>query len=425
MSRAYASRVTETKPSLLWPTLLALTGLNLFNYLDRQVLSAVVPRIQGEFHLTDNRVGSLATAFMLGYFVTSPFFGYLGDRMARKWLIAGGVAVWSLGTIFSGMATGFWSLIAFRVLVGFGEASYATLSPGWIADLYSPARRNNALAIFYIAIPVGAALGQIIGGRVEESWGWRAAFYFAGAPGLLLALGVLLLHEPARGASEPASPAATPKVSTETQGFRAYLRLYQYPTYRLVVAGYVAQTFAMGGFAFWSAKFLYEAHGMQLKAADDFFGVALVLTGLTATLAGGFVATWWRARHPAGYAWVLALSALAAVPTAFAAFLLDDLTLAKAALAATMFFLFLSTGPVNTLILESVPVAMRASAMAASIFLIHAFGDLPSFNIVGLLSDNLGGLKKAMLILPAALAVSAVLWLWLAVRTQREERVNT
>ena len=186
-----------------------------------------------------------------------------------------------------------------------------------------------------------------------------------------------------------------------------------------MVAGYVAQTFAMGGFAFWSAKFLYETHGMQLKAADDFFGLALVLTGLTATLAGGFAATWWRRRHPAGYAWVLALSALAAVPAAFAAFMLGDLTLAKAALAATMFFLFLSTGPVNTLILESVPVAMRASAMAASIFLIHAFGDLPSFNIVGLLSDHLGGLKKAMLILPVALVVSAALWLWLAVRTQR------
>ncbi|MEI6862009.1 MAG: MFS transporter, partial [Verrucomicrobiota bacterium] len=159
----------DSKISLPWFALLALTGLNLFNYLDRQVLSAVVPRIQTEFHLTDNRVGSLATAFMLGYFVTSPFFGWLGDRMARKWLIAGGVAVWSLGTVFSGLAGGFWSLVAFRVLVGFGEASYATLSPSWIADLYAPARRNNALAFFYIAIPVGAALGQIIGGRVEEA----------------------------------------------------------------------------------------------------------------------------------------------------------------------------------------------------------------------------------------------------------------
>ncbi len=411
--------VNEPKPIRPWPALLALTGLNLFNYLDRQVLPAVVPRIQEELHLDDDVAGTVGTAFMLGYFLTSPFFGYLGDRMARKWLIAAGVAVWSLGTIFSGLAGGFWSLVAFRVLVGFGEASYGTLSPGWIADLYPPARRNNALSIFYVALPVGAALGQILGGRVEAAWGWRTAFYFAGAPGLLLALGVLALREPVRGASEPVGPTVAP---AERTGFRAYRQLFGFPTYLLVVAGYVAQTFAMGGFAFWSAKFLYTVHGMELAAADDFFGVSLVLTGLVATLAGGFAATWWRRRHPAGYAWVLALSALAAAPAAWAAFTLGDLALAKTALAAAMFFLFLSTGPVNTLILETVPVTMRASAMAASIFAIHALGDLWSPKIIGRLSVHFGGLQKAMLVLPVALVVSAALWLWLAVRTQRAGR---
>ena len=411
--------VNETKDIRPGLTLAVLTGLNLFNYLDRQVLPAVIPRIQEELHLNDDVAGTVGTAFMLGYFITSPFFGYLGDRKPRKWLVASGVAVWSVGTVLTGFAGGLWSLLAFRVLVGFGEASYATLSPGWIADLFASARRNNALSIFYVALPVGAALGQILGGQVEAVWGWRAAFYFAGAPGLLLAVAVLALREPARGASEPGGAAA---VAPPAPGFGSYLQLLRFPTYLLIIAGYVAQTFAMGGFAFWSAKFLYTVHGMQLAAADNFFGVSLVLTGLVATLAGGYAATWWSRRHPAGYAWVLALSALAAAPAAWAAFTLADLTLAKAALAAAMFFLFLSTGPVNTLTLEAVPVALRASAMAASIFAIHALGDLWSPKLVGMLSVHFGGLQKAMLVLPVALAFSAALWLWLAIRTQRQPR---
>ena len=411
----------------LWPraTLFALSGINLFNYLDRQVLPAVLPRVREEFHLNGDQAGTVGTAFMLGYFLTSPVFGYLGDRLSRKWLIAAGVLVWSLGTVCTGMAATFATLILFRVLVGFGEASYATLSPGWIADLYAPGRRNTALSIFYVAIPVGSALGQILGGQVEQHFGWRSAFYFAGAPGLLLALGVLLLREPARGASE-AGAGPPPAPAPEPRGVRAYTQLFKSPPYLLVVAGYIAQTFALGGFAYWSAQFLVETHGMDLKAADNFFGVSLVLTGPSATLLGGLAATAWRRRHPAGYAWVLALSALLAVPTGFAAFALHDLALAKVALVATMFLLFLPTGPVNTLILETVPVAMRASAMAACIFAIHLFGDIWSPKLVGRLWDHFHNLQQAVLwTLPAALVVSAFFWFWLAVRTQRERPAAT
>ena len=143
-----------------------LTGLNLFNYLDRYVLPAVLTPLQKDLHLSAGDAGWANTAFMLGYFVTSPFFGFLGDRFPRKWLIAFGIFVWSLGTTLTAFSTGFALLLAFRVLVGLGEASYATLSPAWLSDLFPPARRNNALTIFYVAIPVGSALGFIIGGLV-------------------------------------------------------------------------------------------------------------------------------------------------------------------------------------------------------------------------------------------------------------------
>jgi MFS family permease len=397
-----------------WPllTLLTLTGINLFNYLDRQVLPAVLTPLKEELRLTDGELGWIATAFMLGYFLTSPLFGYLGDRFPRKWLIAAGVAVWSVGTVLSGTAHGFWSLVMFRVLVGLGEASYGTISPGWIADLYSPERRNNALSVFYTAIPVGSALGYIVGGAVAAHYGWRSAFWWAGLPGFALAVILLTLKEPKRGASEEA--VVTASASTEKQG---YLSLLGRPLYVLVVLGYVAQTFTLGGFAFWAPTFLHRVHGMDLQTADHFFGLSLVVTGLVATLLGGFIATAWHKRNPAAYAWVLGLSAFAATPVGCAAFLLQDAALARVMLVVAMFLLFLPSGPVNTLILETVPVTMRASAMAASIFSIHLFGDLWSPQLVGMLSDRMG-LKDAVLVLPCALVFSAVFWLWLAGKMQ-------
>jgi MFS family permease len=431
--------------------LAAFSGLNLLNYLDRQVLPAVLPPLQRELHLTDTQAGWLPTAFMVGYFVTAPVFGYLGDRRSRKGLICAGVAVWSLGTVLSGWAGGLIELLLFRVLVGFGESSYGTLSPAWIADLYAPARRAGMLALFYVAIPVGSALGQILGGRVAAVAGWRAAFFWAGAPGLALALGVLWLREPKRGASEAGAGESEPgtgfkefdaaplgaevgairtgsgSVDLGSSGPRARLeprrsggswrQLSRHRDYILVVAGYVAQTFALGGFALWSATFLVRVHGLDLRAADDFFGASLVVTGLVATLAGGAAATAWNRRSRSGSAWVLGLSAALAVPAAAGAFAFRELHSAEGAMIAAMFLIFLSTGPVNALILDSVPVALRASAMAASIFAIHLLGDFWSPQLVGRLSDRFGDLRIALLwTMPPALAVCAGCWLWLAIR---------
>jgi len=404
--------VNREKP--IWPagSLAVLAGINLLNYLDRYMLPAVLTPIKGELHLSDSRLGALGSAFMLGYFLTSPIFGYLGDRLPRKHLIAIGVVVWSIGTVFSGRAGVYGELVLFRVLVGVGEASYGTISPAWIADLYAKRWRNNALSIFYAAIPVGSALGYLTGGIIAAHWGWRSAFYAAGAPGLVLGLGLLRMREPARGASEPDEGlrAAAPR------GLRAYAALFRIRPYLLVVAGYVAQTFALGGFAFWAPTFLYRMHGMSVQSAAVFFGESLIVTGLVATVLGGLLATAWQRRSPAGYARVLALSALAAVPFSLAAFLIPGATLAKAALIGAMFLIFIPTGPVNTLILETVPAGMRASAMAASIFAIHLFGDLESPNLVGVISDRLGGdLQRAVLwTLPVALAASAVFWSRLA-----------
>jgi MFS transporter, Spinster family, sphingosine-1-phosphate transporter len=397
-----------------------LTGLNLFNYLDRFVLSAVLTPLQKELGLNDGQAGRLVTAFMLGYFLTSPVFGWLGDRWSRKWLIAAGIFVWSLGTVLTGFAATFAMMIAFRALVGLGEASYATISPSLISDSYPPEKRNNALTIFYVAIPVGAALGTILGGLIAAKWGWRHAFIWAGAPGLLLALVLLPFAEPKRGEAEGRGREAAKRPSV-----RDILNLFRIPEYVFVVSGYTAYTFALGAFAHWGPTFLHRAHGVAVDSAGAFFGAVLVVAGLVGTLLGGFAATAWQKRNRAGYAWTLGLSVLAAVPLAFGAFLAGSTFWSMTLLAGAMFFLFLPTGPVNTLILETAPVNLRASAMAVSIFTIHLCGDMWSPEIVGRLADSFGGnLQKAVLILPVALIVAAALWLGLAWRLARAKGKN-
>jgi MFS family permease len=394
-----------------------LTGLNLLNYLDRFVVPAVLGPLKTDLHLSDGELGRINTIFMVGYFVAAPFFGYLGDRVSRKWLIAAGIFVWSLGTVLSGTAQSYGMLLFYRVLVGVGEASYGAISPSLISDSFPAAKRNNALTIFYVAIPVGAALGNIIGGYVAEHHGWRSAFIWAGAPGLLLALSLLPFAEPQRGAADGGGVQAKPTLGD-------FLAIFRLPRFHLLVWGYTAYTFALGAFGVWGPTFLHRVHAVPNEAASRFFGVVLVISGLVGTMLGGFVATAWRKRNPGGYAWLMGWSVLLATPFAIAAFVIPGKAVSMSCLAAAMFFLFLSTGPVNTMIVESVPVNLRASAMAASIFMIHLFGDMWSPEIVGHLSDQWSDIRKAVMILPGALVVCAVLWLVLARKLAREDRVS-
>ncbi|MEY2410503.1 MAG: transporter, Spinster family, sphingosine-phosphate transporter [Verrucomicrobiota bacterium] len=398
------------KLSPFW-TLFILTGLNLFNYLDRYVMAAVLGPVKNHFNLSDGEAGRTTTTFMLGYFVTAPLFGFLGDRISRKWLVAAGIAIWSIGTLLTGMASTFFLFLSFRVLVGVGEASYATISPGVISDAFPAGKRNNALTIFYVAIPVGAALGYLLGGQVEARWGWRHAFIWAGVPGLVFALALLPFREQPRGQVDG--------ISAAKPGLRDVLNLFRIPDYMLVVLGYTAYTFALGAFANWGPTFLSRVHGVDNAKATLFFSGVTAGAGLLGTFVGGFAATAWRRRNPAAYSLMLGFSTATAVPLAVAAFMTRDTTASMACLASAIFLLFLSTGPINTLIIESVPVNLRASGMAISIFMIHLFGDLWSTEIVGRLSDHWQSLRSAALILPGALAVAAVFWLGLAVKTRR------
>ncbi|MBS1985558.1 MAG: MFS transporter [Bdellovibrionales bacterium] len=400
-------------------TLFILTGLNLFNYLDRFVLSGVLTPLKEDLQLTDGQLGRIATTFMIGYFATSPLFGYLGDRLSRKWLIALGIFVWSLGTVLSGFATGFAALVGFRILVGVGEASYAAIGPSVLSDTFSPAKRNWALTVFSAALPVGAALGYVVGGQVAAHHGWRHAFLWAGAPGLLLALVLLPFGEPVRGESEGRS---ADEAFTRKPGWSDVLNLFSLPEYRLICAGGVAYTFALGAYGYWGPTFLVRMYQMTNQSASTFFGVVLVVAGLVSTMLGGWLGTYLQQRTRAGYAWLIAVCTLMAVPITTMAFLSSTAMGSMTWIAVGMFLLFLPTGPMNTMIIEAVPPNLRSSSMALYILLIHLFGDMWSPEIVGRVADLLGSLQKGVLLLPSAILSGALVWVYLALRIQRQER---
>jgi len=381
-----------------------LTGLNLLNYLDRLVVSAVLPKIQEELSLSNFEGGLLATIFLIGYFLTSPLFGALGDRLPRKGLIALGVAVWSLATVASGLATSVGTLLLARAMVGVGEASYATLAPTIIDDVTPPDKKGRALAVFYSATPIGAALGYLVGGFVESRFGWRSAFFVAGGPGILLALVCLVIAEPER------------KLAAAKANAMADLKqLLALPLYRQGVLGYCAYTAAIGAFSYWAPKFLYARYGLPLAAANFKFGLITVVAGAIGTFAGGRWADRATARTAGEAARVNVLLRLCAIGSAVGAPLAAACFLSPGAFAffafvfAAILVLFLSTSPINAVVLQAVPTGLRASAMALSIFAIHVLGDLWSPPLVGFLADHLP-IQLAMMTLPLAIGVSALVW---------------
>ncbi len=169
--------------SAAWIALALLTALNLLNYTDRYVLAGAQPLIQRAFHVDDERVGALTFAFFITYMLAAPLTGWLGDRFPRKPLIIAGALLWSLLTLLTAFVHTFGELYLRHALVGIGEASFCIFAPALLSDYWPPAQRNRILTIFYLSLPIGAALGYILGGTLGQTYGWRAPFYVAAVPG--------------------------------------------------------------------------------------------------------------------------------------------------------------------------------------------------------------------------------------------------
>ncbi|HEY0478020.1 MAG TPA: MFS transporter [Kofleriaceae bacterium] len=402
-----------------------LTALNFLNFIDRAVIAAVLTPMKAELALSNFEAGLLNTAFLIGYFATCPVFGARADKGARKGLIALGVLIWSVATIGSGLATGFWSLLAARIVVGVGEASFAVLAPTIIDDITPPDRKGSALSVFYLAVPLGYALGYILGGTIARQWearmghelvaGWRASFLIVGGPGIVLALTCLLVAEPARKLLH-----AKAKL---IDGLREIVAI---PLFRRAVLGYCAFTAAVAGFSYWAPDFLLKNFPeLTVETANQRFGLVLIVGGAIGTMIGGRYANRAMTRHRVapdephdsiankrainGLLRICAVGMAVAAPVSAIGFFVPGATVFFIVSFVVDIALFASTSPVNTAFLRSVPPERRASAMAASIFSIHMFGDLWSAAALGLLLDNLPA-KIAMQALPLTFALSAYVW---------------
>lgn len=379
------------------------TLLNFVNYIDRYILAAVLPRIKTDLDLNDFQLGLLANAFLVAYFITSPAFGRLGDRTSRPRLIGAGVALWSLATAAAGLTRSFMQLVAARAGVGVGEAAYATISPALLADCFPVARRGRAFSVFYVAIPVGAAVGYLLGGVLERAFGWRAAFYAVGLPGLALAMLALTIPDPPRGASDGRN-----ERGFETLG-ATLGRLSRNRPYTGTVLGYAAYTFALGGLAVWMPTYLERVRGLDLARADLLVGGVTAVAGLGGTFVGGYIGDRLAQRVRHGHLWLSGVATLGASLPAWLALTATSPATYQSSLFVAEFLLFLSTGPINVVIVSAVPAGMRAMAVAVSIFVIHALGDAISPPIIGTLAD-LGGLARAVTVVPLAIVVSGVVW---------------
>jgi MFS transporter, Spinster family, sphingosine-1-phosphate transporter len=376
------SQSSSTAPSRFSPAFVALVlliGLNLLNYIDRYILPGELSLIQNEFHATGQQMGALTTALFVVYMLVAPLTGWMGDRFPRKPLIIFGAVLWSLATLATAWVHDYWTLFIRHALVGVGEATFGIFAPAVLADFYPERDRNRILSIFYVAIPVGAALGYVAGGQIGSIWGWRAPFFVCAVPGLIIAaLYGWLGREPQRGGNDHLKP---------TADRATFWGLFRNPAYLTATFGLAMLTFAMGGISNWVPEFLHDPIGMSVAKASTVVGAATVIDGILGTLVGGWIAQrWLRTNHRALYLlsfWSVALT----LPCGILVFF-GPPSWVVPALFITEFFLFLNTGPLNTAIVNSVSAPVRATAISINLFCIHCFGDAFSPTIIGAIKDR-------------------------------------
>lgn len=466
-------------PKYSYYALGVLSLVNFLNYIDRQVLPAVAPLLlkDAALNLTDAELGYMEASLLLSFTVLAPLFGRLGDRYPRAKIMATAAVVWSFATALTGLvdrlsflpssvhlAVPFvgitlslsgiaLALCAVRAFVGVGESAYSTITPGLIADYFPPHKRATALGVFQAAIPMGFALGFVIGGLLAKYFGWRIAFMIVGVPGLITAVIVWRLREPARGATDPAhdadthgtdahngnvsvSPAnasgASGDVSNrDVSAFRSVWNILTTRDWIISTAGYTALTAALGAFATWATVALVRDKGMSETSAAVTLGIVTLLAGATGTFGGGWLADRIAARRHNAYFLVCAVSTLLGIVPTILVLTADDPRVFLPAVFFAVMLLFVSNAPFHAILLGSVSVRVRAMAVALNIVIIHAFGDAISRAAVGVLSTALKAghfaalssladaigidaarqhLSTALLIAPAALAVSTTLF---------------
>ena len=373
----FARPVTSAK---LYPraALALLTALNLFNYIDRSVLFAVQDLVKAEFHRSDAAFGMLTSVFFIFYMCTAPFMGPLARRFSRRYVIIGGALIWSGATLLTAFTHDFTGLVIRHTLVGIGEASFVILSPTFVADMFPENQRGRVMGVFYLAIPVGTAMGYVLGGLMGPAYGWRTPFYVGAAPGAILALCLLFFAEPPLGQFDHVEKAPD----------RDTLKgLARNPAFLTATFGMAMMTFALGGLQVWMPTFLHRVHGYTLGAANNLFGLSIAVNGLAASLAGGWLSDYLLRRTRAAHYLVSAVSLGLGIPAMWIAIHASGRPMITA-IFISEFLLLLNTGPLNAAVINSVSANIRAAALATNIFIFHLLGDVPSASLIGYVSDR-------------------------------------
>jgi MFS transporter, Spinster family, sphingosine-1-phosphate transporter len=374
-----------------------LTALNLLNYADRNVLFAVQPLVQSEFHINKTQVGYLTSAFLICYMITAPFVGPLADRYSRKLIISLGAIFWSGLTLLTAVTHTYTELLVRHTLVGVGEATFVTIAPTFVADLFAENKRGRILGVFYLAIPVGSAAGYLLGGHLAPLHGWRFPFYIAAAPGFLIAIAVLFLKEPRRGQFDTLK---------QTPERASIFGLARNPAFLTATLGMAMMTFSLGGIQVWMPQFLFSERHYSLEAANFAFGIIVVVDGILASLLGGWLGDYLLPRFKSSYYLVSAVGMALGVPFMIVAlFVPGRLMIPAIALAA--FFLLVNTSPLNAAVINSVGANIRATAIAMNIFIIHSLGDVPSPTMMGWVADH-RSLQAAFILPVIAMVLSAI-----------------
>ncbi len=390
--------------------LLILTGINFLNYIDRQIIFAVFPFIKDDLILSDKQLGFISSAFIIVYLSVSPIFGRLGDMLTRKWIIALGVGLGSLATAGAGLAQNYSQLVLARSLISIGEASYIVIAPALISDFFGKRDRGKALSFFVMALPIGSALGYILGGYLGEVYGWRSAFFIVGLPGLLMGLLCLRIKEPERGAADRVLRFSRAESLRPKDLKRIYLSLLHNRQFMTAVLGLTAYGFALGGLGVWVPTFLHRIKGLPVGTASKLFGLTLIPGALFGTLVGGYLGDYFLKITDKAYFFTSSVGMLLSVPILIIAILSKNPWVYWSAVSLAAFFLSF-TVVLNAAIMNAVHPQIRSTAMSVNIFIVHIFGDAISPVTIGWISD-ISNLKTAMMVAPVMITISAMILLF-------------
>jgi len=399
-----------------------MVGINFLNFMDRYVGAAASPLIQKEFHLSDSEVGLLGSAFLLVYAVAAVPFGFWADRGVRKTVVAAGVAIWSLATLFTGFARSFPQLFVSRAVLGIGEAGYYPAGTSMLSDYFPQEQRGRTMSIWGAGSTFGIAVGFAGGGYIAEKFGWRSAFFFAAVPGILFALLAFGLREPLRGSAEKVGRAVE---RIHDASFRNFVDLLRIRTLRATILSQTLLYFVLASNAFWLPILLTRRFNLSVGKAGLLAGVVLVAGGLIGTLAGGWIADRRARNNPSAHLQVgiagFLLGAVFISIALVAPLNIGPIPVFVPAFVLAVVCLYLYSGPFTALAQNVVSPGLRASAVTMLLFISHVFGDSHSTFDIGWISDRIGSLQTALLITSPTLLVLAAIVAATGLRTVRSD----